>query len=344
MLKIEASRVSNVRTAARAQDLYEHLQGAIQLEHATIPVYLSALFSLKPGAMTEIANTLSSIVIEEMLHMAIACNVFNAIGGAPSINTPAFVPRYPGPLPMSINTGLIVHLGPLSLERIKDEFLEIEEPETPLIFPTAAVSAAAEFATIGQFYRALEQRIAEMGDAIFIGDPARQVTGEQWFPADELFAVHDAASATRALGLIVEQGEGTTTSPLNPEGTVAHYYRFQEIIHGRRLVSDGSVEEGFSYTGDTLTFDPTGVAEMAMDATADMYAPGTRARILCDQFNFAYTSLLNTLHLTFNGRPDALNDAMGLMFELKVLAANLTTTPIAPESLRVAAPSFEFVP
>jgi hypothetical protein len=340
VLKIDARRITDVLAAASAEDLHPQLQGAIQLEHSTIPVYLSALFSLKPGAMPEVREILRSVVAEEMLHMAIAANVLNAIGGSPAINTPAFVPTYPGPLPMNINSTLVVHLGPLTIPRIKDEFLEIEEPEHPLEFPVA-LGAAPRFATIGQFYAALSQRIQELGQAVFTGDPARQVVDHRWFGADELFAITGVDSAVRALRVIVEQGEGTSTSPLDEEGEVAHYYRFQEIVNGRRLVADPSVPQGFSYSGDRVPFDPSGVWDTVLDPTLAGYEPGSRAAILCAQFNYAYTTLLNALHATFNGTPAALDRAMGLMFELKVLASQLTST-VDARTGKAAAPSFEY--
>jgi hypothetical protein len=39
------------------------------------------------------------VVIEEMLHMTIAANVLNAVGGHPAIDRPDFVPNYPEDLP-----------------------------------------------------------------------------------------------------------------------------------------------------------------------------------------------------------------------------------------------------
>ena len=343
MLKLDVSRIDAVRTAERREDLYDHLQGAIELEHSTIPVYLTALFSIKRGSMPEVAQVLSSIAVEEMLHMAIACNVLNAIEGAPKINVPDFIPRYPGQLPMSINTNLRVHLAPLSLDRVKNEFMQIEEPETPLEFPLKGglAEAAPTFATIGLFYAALIDRITELGDDIFTGDPSRQVVDEQWFPADELFAVHDVESATRALRLIVEQGEGTSKSPLDPEGDIAHYYRFEEILKGKRLIKDASVPQGFSFSGAAVPFDPNGIWNMVPDPTASGYRPGSRARLLSDQFNYTYTTLLNALHVTFNGTPAALNQAMGLMFELKVIADQLVAT-VDETTGKQATPTFEY--
>ena len=59
------------------------LQYAIELEHATIPPYLTALYSLKRGTNRAIAGLIRGIVIQEMTHMALAANMLNAIGGGP---------------------------------------------------------------------------------------------------------------------------------------------------------------------------------------------------------------------------------------------------------------------
>ena len=76
-------RAPRIRTFA---DLTASLQRAIELEHATIPLYLTAQYSLAPGANTEVAALIQGVVIEEMLHFALACNVLNAIGGRPAID------------------------------------------------------------------------------------------------------------------------------------------------------------------------------------------------------------------------------------------------------------------
>ena len=77
-----------------------------------------------------------------MLHMTIAANVLNAIGGKPVINKPHFIPHYPGPLPLNIGD-LIVPLAPISKTLVKKIFMEIEEPEDPIDFPDAALLAAS---------------------------------------------------------------------------------------------------------------------------------------------------------------------------------------------------------
>src|SRR5690606_2357790 len=102
MLQIEAKYIRQVELSSQLEDLYPMLQNAIELEHSTIPPYLTALFSIRPGTSTEARKIVHSIVIEEMMHMTIAANILNAIGGKPQINNPRFVPVYPGPLPMGI--------------------------------------------------------------------------------------------------------------------------------------------------------------------------------------------------------------------------------------------------
>ena len=278
MLKIEPAILEQVRSATKASDLYTHLQGAIELEHSTIPPYLTALYSIKKGANREAAAIIRSVVIEEMLHMTIAANTLNAIGGAPEINTSDFIPGYPGTLPMNIHAGFKVGLAPLSRDLISTVFMVIEEPEDPLHFPVhpLALEATAGFATIGDFYRAISDKITELGDGIFTGDPARQVSGVPWFDASELFPIRSRDDAVKALGIIVEQGEGTKTSPLDPQHELAHYYRFAEIFNQRKLVPDNTAPNGFSYSGDPVTLDQAGIWDMVTNPKLTDYPDEAR--------------------------------------------------------------------
>src|SRR5262245_66268722 len=94
-------------------DLREHLQWAIELEHSTLPPYLCALYSIKPGTNAAAVSIMTSVFIEEMLHMTLAANVLNAVGGAPALDRPDFIPPYPAFLPHSADA-FQVSLGPFS--------------------------------------------------------------------------------------------------------------------------------------------------------------------------------------------------------------------------------------
>jgi rubrerythrin len=230
MLKIRSELVAGVRAAESAEDLYEYLQGAVELEHATIPLYLTAAFSIKPGFNREARAIIMSVANQEMLHMSIAANVLNAIGGRPEMDQPGFIPLFPGPLPMHIHEGLTASLQKVTRGLVYNLFMAIEEPEVPIklrvkqmtMLPTpqfAAAPPAQSYATIGDFYDAIKERIHAFGDKIFKNPSSPQVVDNTWFPPDQMFPVTDAKSACRAIDVIVEQGEGTRTSPL--EGRTA---------------------------------------------------------------------------------------------------------------------------
>lgn len=340
MLKIKCPRIKDLA------DLRNALQNAVELEHSTIPPYLTAMYSIKEGANREVAALIRSVVVEEMLHMTIAANVLNAVGGHPDINKPDFIPDYPTPLPMGIGSeeGLVVPIKKVSLELVKDIFMEIEEPEEPIEFPvgTALKSAAQPeyYNTIGEFYAAVKQQITALGNGIFTGDAGLQVTS--WFPPDQLFPVTDVDSACRAIDIIVEQGEGTSISPLDPEGELAHYYKFAEIYHGKRLVADSSVEQGYSYSGAPILLDESGVYPMMDNPKTTSFPADSRARFLSDQFNYSYSKLLNALHITFNGKPGYLDESIGLMYSLKLQAQELVATPVG-DTGENAGPTWEWV-
>ncbi|HEX8704737.1 MAG TPA: ferritin-like protein [Myxococcaceae bacterium] len=343
MLRISPSHLEGVRSAQAPADLYRYLQKAVELEHSTIPPYLTALYTLKPGTNRDIAAILISIVREEMLHMTIAGNLLTALGGAPIIDQPGFVPTYPGPLPMNVGEGLIVGLKRFSKPVVSQVFMQIEKPEKPIDYPvksTAMKSFAAamppvpepeQYPTIGDFYNSIRKKIRELysslGPAIFKGDPARQVLNTSWFPADELFPIRTMEDVDKAITLIIEQGEGSTGGPQDEEDDLAHYYRFAEIFNEYRLQRDASVPQGWSYSGPRIEFDPSNVFDMPDNPKVEQYPVGSRSRFQAEQFNQAYTQLLRALHQTFNGQPGLLEQALGLMFQLRILAYQVLSTP-----------------
>lgn len=326
------------------EGLYGALQLAIELEHSTIPPYLYALYSLDPARNASIYTLILSIVQEEMLHMSLACNILNAIGGKPVIDRAKFIPRYPGPLPGSVEQGLIVGLSGFTKPLVKCTFMVIEEPEDPLNFPVReGMLAAAPRQTIGEFYDRIEKEIIEISKHrnIFTGDRRKQLTAG----FADLIAVTDVDSAVQAINLIVEQGEGTTTSPLDPQDLPAHYYRFAEIYYGKKLIRNLNPRPGepaFVYGGEPIPFDPQGVTPLVTNPKASQYPAGSQAADTNNNFNFTYTSMLKSLHHVFNGQPDRIAPAVQLMESMMLQARYLMTTEVS--SGLYAGPSFEYRP
>lgn len=334
MLRVHQNLVQRLRKARTQADLYEFLQSAIELEHSTIPPYLTALYSLKPGTNTAVAGIITSIVREEMLHMTIAANLLIALGGKPSFAAPGFVPDYPGPLPMQVDDDLRVGLKPFSKALLYDTFMRIEQPEKPLklrlkdgSYTHYPEAATGKYPTIGDFYEALLDVLSSM--PVTWGPASAQVTpettGTVWFRETDWFPLTSLDDAKRAVGVIVSEGEGATASPTDNDGDPAHFYRFGESYYGARLVQNP--DESWSYTGEDVPFDERAVFPMTPNAKAAMYPAGTRARLLVDGFNQAYMQLLLGLDTVFNGQPKRLNQVLGLMYQLRILAYEVLTQP-----------------
>jgi hypothetical protein len=321
------------------------LQAAIELEHGVIPPYLYALYSLVPGANDAVAGTLRSVVNEEMLHLALAANLLNAVGGRPALGTPRMLPRYPGPLPGTVDDGLLVGLAPFSVALVRDVFMRIEQPEHALGFGSPGASASDPL-TIGQFYRRIRTTLVSLGEGAFTGRRHHQVT-TNLMPGT--VPVTGVASACQAIDTIIDQGEGTLSSPMEVTGPdVAHYYRFAEIVYGRRLIRNPAAgpatppDQRYLYDGAPVPVDPSAVRGAPVNPTMAGYPAGSAARQACQAFNYSYTSLLKALHAAFNGTPRELTSAIGLMGSLQQQALDMmsgVTTGGVP-----AGPTFEWRP
>lgn len=342
MIKLQRQIITDIRAVGSGPELHRYLQKAVELEHSTIPPYLTALFSLKPGANPQIAQRIRSIVTQEMLHMAIAANILIAIGGHPAINHRGFIPDYPGPLPMNIGDGLQVGIEAFSISLVQNTFMAIEEPEAPIpVTSKELLAAEPEYATIGEFYDAIKQQINALGPSIFVTREAPpQVVSAVWFAADKLFAITDPATACSAIDIIKLEGEGSSSSPFESPGDPAHYYKFGEIAAGRELVKTA---QGFAYAGAPILFDPAGIWPLRSNCKIADFMPGTQARTRIEQFAYNYGALLNALHETFNGEPSRLDAAIALMYDLRVLAVALMQTDVDDGSGQTVGPSFEYV-
>ena len=332
------------------QSLRTHLQTALELEHATIPPYLCALYSIPDGSNVMVSTLIRNVAMEEMLHMVLVANLLNAVAGEPKVNHRKFVPKYPTSLPHSDNS-FKVHLLPFGMEAI-DTFMRIERPEKKDAKPRAN-----KYHTIGQFYSAilkavelLDGRAKKLGKTIFTGKRNRQVDGDVWYygGGGAPIRVVDLESATKAIQEIMEQGEGLDHTIFDGDNQfgqtaeLAHYFRFYEIRKGRRYLPTDTPRH--LPNGPELPVDWGARAPMAPNPKASQYKRQPEIYRLMVDFNRKYTKLLQALHTAFNGKPAALRDAVPLMYQLKYSAQALMAIPSGRSDGTTAGPSFEFTP
>lgn len=309
------------------EDLRDHLELAIQVELATIPPYLFAMYSIEDQA-SEPALLIRSIVAEEMLHAALAANVLLAVGGNPRFETTELIPNYPGLIPHH-RPPLELNLEPCSLELVRDVFMLIEQPEI-----RGAIPEADEFETLGQFYHALEAGIVELaGRYDLFSNPQvnRQLSDPAFYTPVEydaedsggLSLVDDLESALASIEVIVHQGEGLSTERW---ADPAH----QELTHHHKLLQ---ISDGTSVLGPVRALQPN-------PKTAD-YPHDLRP--VSDLFNAGYRHLFFVLAELFSTKEEKLGAVRRmylLMGEvLSVLANFLVRQPLAGD--RFAAPTFE---
>ncbi|MCF3973984.1 ferritin-like domain-containing protein [Paracoccus salsus] len=313
------------------------VQTAIDLEFSTLPPYLYALFSIRPDTNVPAFERLHEVIMEEMTHMCLACNIMNAIGGKPAINAP----KYPGPLPGDVDAGLTVHLLPLS-EAAMQQGMAIEEPSEPITPKAMAMAPEDTGVTIGEFYERLDKELKALPASAWTAN--RNQVDDAQFLQGQIFAVNNYEDAHKAIDQIVSEGEGTPVtpdgkgSPLDFRDDLAHYYRFWEISRNQLLVKDSS-EAGYAW-GPSLGVDWDNVYPAIPDPQLHDFSKepeaAQKAQLAC---NGAYTGMIYMLAEAFNGGEGGMGLAVRQMFDLRVAARVALETPLA-DGKSVAGPAF----
>lgn len=307
-------------------ELQEALLTAIQLEFSTIPPYLCAQWSINTDSdPSDVSDMIQGVVVQEMLHFGLACNMYTATGGSLTgqIATPEFVPTYPTQgLPGGVHPGLVVALLPVGNEALQT-FMSIEYPEGPLAVQqpdTPPPPKPPDPPAIGQFYQTIAagfQTVFPNGTLPNNPSLNQVVTSVD---ADQLFAINTVADALRAIEEITDQGEGSSTSP--DEGTfdpseLAHYYTFAEVYYGKAVAQVGS---SFQYSGAAITM-PAAYSFTPQPPDA----PGQ------ETFISTFTTLMTQMEQCWTSG-FSIDKAIGTtMFKLQSEGVNLIQAGVAPQ-------------
>ncbi len=82
-------------------------------------------------------------------------------------------------------------------------------------------------------------------------------------------------------------------------------------------------------TGEAVQVDWNAVINMINDPNAREFPEGSPEREKADEFNQCYSYFLHLLHKTFNGEPEKMKKAVGMMYQLKYLAQDLLNIPLS---------------
>jgi hypothetical protein len=336
--------------------LHQYLYAAMQLEHATIPTYLTTLYSMHPGTNSDAYHVIRVVAVEEMLHLTLAANLLNAVGGKPDLTGPDFVPTFPAYLPDG-EDDFEVSRQRFCKDAI-DMFLKIERPgpaptEEDRVKPKkdkAKPNLASlpddpglRFFSIGEFYVEIDRGVValheQLGQALFKGDRSLQVTPDYYYSGGgEVIPVHDLKSARRAINLIAEQGEGLGGGIYDDESELAHYFRFKQMLDGYYYQKGDSADKP---TGPELAIDWDAVYPIKTNAGLADFPDGSELHAAALDFNVLYADFLGLITRAFNGQPQLLIDAVAGMFRLRDKANLLIRNPIPGSDGVNGAPTFE---
>lgn len=340
------------------------LDSAAELEHALMCEYLFAAFSLKRSvdegltedqlaAVERWRTAILTVAKQEMLHLAINCNLVSSLGASPHLsrpNLPQPARHYP--------PGVIFTLLPFGETALR-HFIYLERPEgmdfadaeglaavegaAPVMGPDEIAPHLQEFATVGHLYRSIEAGFRHLGDKLgednlFLVPATAQVSGDL-FGWPQLEPVTSVDAAVRAIETIVEQGEG-------PRGDwrEAHFGGFLDVLD--EYLAMMQANPGLEVARPVL---PALVRPAESGAEADLITDALTAGI-ADLGNVAYEVLLQVLYRVFchvdesDEQMRTLSQvAVRLMVEvIEPIGELLTTLPVGPEHPgRTAGLSFE---
>ncbi|MEV1117151.1 ferritin-like protein [Actinosynnema sp. NPDC049800] len=373
----EPSEGSQIQTIEK---LHEYLYKGLQLEHATLPPYLTALYSLHPGKNSDAWHVIRVVAVEEMLHLTLVANVMNAVGGTPDLTKRGFVPNYPTRLPSGPDD-FEVHLRPFSPEALAT-FLRIEKP---------AQAASEEDRFVPVDWAALgltsngsapsSDELAELEESgtvlgLVPGDPTQRFSSIGEFYEEIIRGINHLEGQARKVGktiftgnparqvtpeyfysgggdVIKVTGRDTAVAALTlvaEQGEGLHggiYDSEDEIAHYYRFQQ---LEKGQYYqkgdkpnkpSGPTLNVDWTAVYPVKPDLKLKDLEGDPEILAAAKEFNESYATFLANVNLAYNGQPDLLLKAVWEMFRIRDSMNRLIRNPLTGHPGANAGPTFE---
>jgi hypothetical protein len=259
-------------------DLNRHLQHALDLELWTIPLYLTALYSIRDVPKTkqenfpEVAKLIFSVVLQEMLHAEIVCNLSNALGHSPKFKCPVYdeskgIPFIHPPrhlLPDDLK-GYQVKLQALNKESLKLFCaIELPHPKEEIVWENKG-----KYDSIAELYEALKLGVTSLWDTCYVGESNnrkqknnfKEYHNQHGKKPGFSIIINSLETALKGIEAIVEQGEGADAKKVPVDfrphvitdevvfdaawfrGSLSHYHKFKILFHSHHKLPPVYKEE-----------------------------------------------------------------------------------------------------
>jgi hypothetical protein len=338
-------------------ELLSLLSEACELEHGLLCSYLYSAFSLKQdlaeGGFTWEqqqrirlwAAQIYAVAAEEMLHLATVWNLLASVGGTPYYYRPSFpvgAKYYRLHLPLQLQP-----FGSAALKRFIMYELPVhvtpEDMARELGLPADQAPSSKDL-TVGELYGLVRKAFHEIPEQqLFIGDPEHQV-GQDIADFPDLVRVTDRASADKAIGMIMEQGEGTQA-----DHDDCHFGMFRKVLADFEKEVEAGRKSG-------RTFEPVrNVAENPVTRLRGERSPSgvsliehPRTKEVSEFFDDVYELMMRMLQFVFSSstecdpllRQFAKTAIVVMPTVIKPLGEALTLMPLRESGDLRAGPSF----
>lgn len=342
------------------QRLIENLNEAAEIEHQLCLQYLYAALSIKTHLseggcdlvqleiMRGWKRSILKVAREEMLHMALACNLLTAIGGAPYFQRPNF-PQRSDYYPLNVE----MTLTPFNLASI-ERFVQFESPSQGQV--VSGLSVTDLYENIRKDFLLLDEKQHFVGMASEqivereITDPTEEFEDDvRTGYGVEPFAIETMQDVDRAINLIIEQGEGASE-----DSHLSHWHTFlaiksqyeEQVLRARKI--------GFEFSpGRNTLQDPALPSEVkhhdASRAERTMSHPAAigTAKIFNESYRLMMTMMLRFYQKIETQHADRFALQQIIFFPLmtmviRPLAEVLTQLPADLDNdARLAGPSFD---
>jgi len=331
------------------EQIFYLLAEASEIEHTLMCSYLYAAFSMKCGtesgfsereaeAVNRWRKAIMSVAIEEMGHLLIVANLTAAIGGRPHFTRPNF-PVRAGYFP----SGVVLRLTRFSFETL-DHFIFLERPtgveksdgegfesveHKREQAHQGLMPSSQDYVTVSHLYEAIRANLnafAERSgaDSLFVGTESGQI-GPDIVQMPGVETISDLHSASRAIDLIVEQGEG---SPADHDDS--HYRRFQAVKreYAALLAENPHFEPAYRVAENPVMRRPP-------EPEGKVFINAEPAALILDLANAVYGMLLRFLVQAYSKsateaapeKAQMLSAAIDLMHVLDITAKTLAKLP-----------------
>lgn len=270
-------------------DLHRHLQHALDVELWTIPLYLTALYSIrdlpqsKYQEFPEAAKLIFSVVIQEMLHVEIVANLSNALGYSPKFKCPVYDESKGIPfihpqhhlLPDNLRG---YHVKPQGLNKESLQLfcaIELPHPKKEIVW-----EKESKYNSIAELYEALKAGVTALWNTCYVGDSYntkqknnfKEYHNQHGRQHGFSIIINSVETALKAIEAIVEQGEGADAKNVATDfrphvitdeevieaawfrGNLSHYQKFRILLHSHHKLP-AVYQERITDEGETANRD-----------------------------------------------------------------------------------------